>query len=179
MKSWIWFLLAGLLSIAFGIYVLGNTVVASIAVTAVTGAFLLIAGGVQVVAGFGAEGTGNKALAILLGALMLFLGWSFLSNPLEGMISLTVLITVLLLASGLTRILLSFQAKGTGLFWPILISGAVSLLLAAVILMNFGAASLSLLGILLGIELLTNGVGLTFLSLFFRNLPVDAAQKPE
>jgi hypothetical protein len=41
--------------------------------------------------------------------------------------------------------------------------------------MNFQTATLSLLGILLGVELLTNGVGLTFLSFFMRNNP-DAVQ---
>ena len=49
MSDWIkWFLL-GLLSIAFGVFALGNAIAASVAVTVVTGVLLLIAGALQVV----------------------------------------------------------------------------------------------------------------------------------
>ena len=52
-----------------------------------------------------------------------------------------------------------------------LISGALSILLAGYILANFARASVNLLGILLGIELLFNGAGLIVLAFFLRTHP--------
>jgi uncharacterized membrane protein HdeD (DUF308 family) len=168
MKDWLKWLLLGLLSVAFGIYVLGNTVVASIAVTAFVGVLFLISGAAQVVAGFSAESTWTKIMTIALGVLMGLLGTSFLVNPLEGVVSLSLLVVILLAASGVVRLIFAFRMKDTAYFWPMLISGALSVLLAGYILANFAAVSTQLLGILLGIELIFNGAGLVVLGFFVR-----------
>jgi len=54
------------------------------------------------------------------------------------------------------------------MFWPMLLSGALSVLLAGYILANFFDIAPQLLGILLGVELLFNGAGLVALALFLR-----------
>lgn len=172
MSEWLkWFLL-GILSIIFGVIVLGAPIMASLAVTTLTGVLLLVSGGFQVAGGFTAEGAGNKILSILMGAIMLFLGWSFLKNPLEGTLTLSTVVLILFAAGGIARIILAFQMRGTGFFWPTMITGILSLGLAAVIWMNSAAEPdtlLALLGILLGIEMLFNGFGLIFMSLFIRS----------
>jgi len=172
MSDWIKWLLLGLLSIAFGIFVLGAPVVASVAVTVVTGVLLLIAGAMQIVGGFTVEGTGNKILSLIMGAVMLFLGWSFLDHPLQGTVTLATVMLILFMAGGIARIILSFQMKGTQFFWPTMISGILSIVLAGVI-WSYAAAEpgvlLQLLGILLGIEMLFNGFGLVFMAFFVRN----------
>jgi uncharacterized membrane protein HdeD (DUF308 family) len=107
-----WILL-GLLTIVFGVVVLGNTVVASLAIATLTGTMLLAGGIMQFIGGFSVEGMGAKAFTWLTGAMMAFLGWSFLSHPLAGMISLSVLILILLAAGGIARIIYSFRMRGT------------------------------------------------------------------
>ena len=170
MSDWVKWLLMGLLSIVFGIFVLGAPIVASVAVTVVTGALLLISGVLQVVGGFSVEGTGNKILAFIMGAVVLFLGWSFLAHPLQGVLTLATVVMILFIAGGLARIILSFQMRGTQYFWPTLISGLLSLALAAYIMANASVGlALSLLGILLGIEMLFNGFGLIFMAFFVKN----------
>ncbi|WP_099827735.1 HdeD family acid-resistance protein [Oceaniglobus indicus] len=168
MKDWLKWLILGVLSIVFGLFALGNAVAASLAVTTVTGILFLVAGGFQVAAGWVQEGAGHKTLSIVLGLLMILIGLSFVINPLEGTISLAMLVTILIAASGITRLIFAFRMKQTRYFWPMLISGAVSALLAGYIVANFGVASISLLGILLGIELLFNGIGLTILAFFMK-----------
>lgn len=163
-----WILL-GLLMMVFGAVVLGNTVVASLAIATLTGVLLLAGGVLQVIGGFSVEGLGGKVFVWLLGAMMVFLGWSFLAHPLAGVISLSMLILLLLVAGGIVRIIFSFRMSGTPFFWPMLISGALSLGLAGVIWINFNAepaSMFSLLGILLGIEMLFDGLGLIFMGLF-------------
>ncbi|MAC79480.1 MAG: hypothetical protein CML66_15620 [Rhodobacteraceae bacterium] len=170
MKEWVKWLILGILSVVFGVIVLGNAVAASLALTTITGVLFLVAGGFQVVAGFSVEGTGHKIFAFVLGALMVILGLSFITNPLEGTISLALLVLILLAASGVVRIMFAWRMKETRFFWPMLISGAVSVLLAAYILANFAAAAPQLLGILLGIELLFNGFGLVVVAFFIRTI---------
>ncbi|UWR03066.1 DUF308 domain-containing protein [Ruegeria conchae] len=174
MSDWVKWLLLGLLSIAFGVFVLGAPVVASVAVTVVTGVLLLIAGGLQIVGGFTVEGTGNKILSLIMGAVMLFLGWSFLDHPLQGTLTLATVVLILFMAGGIARIILSFQMKGTQFFWPTMISGILSIILAGIIWSYVGQepqALLSILGIFLGIEMLFNGFGLVFMAFFVKNAP--------
>lgn len=163
--------LLGLLTILFGVIVLGNTVVASLAIATLTGALLLAGGILQFIGGLSIEGMGGKLFAWVMGAMMAFLGWSFLAHPLAGVISLSMLVLILLAASGIVRIIFSFRMSGTAFFWPMLISGAMSLVLAGVIWANFNAepaSMLSLLGILLGIEMLFDGIGLVFMGMFVK-----------
>lgn len=169
MKDWIKWLLLGLASIAFGVFALGNAVLASLAVTTITGALFLIIGAFQLVSAVtSTESTGSRAFNGVLGALMALLGLSFLFNPLEGVVSLAMLVLILLAVSGIVRIFLASRMRSTRYFWAMLISGALSLFLAAYILVNFATVALPLLGILLGIELLFNGVGLVVLAFFVR-----------
>lgn len=105
-----WFL-AGLVLLACGVVVLGNAVTVSVAMITFTSVLLLLGGGVQIAVGFWTEGGGNRLLAWTLGGLTLLLGWFFLANPLEGVLSLTTLILLLLVATGLVQIVFSFLRR--------------------------------------------------------------------
>jgi uncharacterized membrane protein HdeD (DUF308 family) len=168
MKLWVKWLILGILSILFGLFVLANPVAASFAVTVVAGSLFLLMGIVQVVAGFGADDRSSKLLGIGLGVLMTLLGASLLFQPLQGIISLATLATIMIGANGAIRLISGFQMRETPLFWPMLISGAVSVLLAGYIVANFFEIAPQLLGVLLGIELLFNGAGLLALAFFLR-----------
>jgi uncharacterized membrane protein HdeD (DUF308 family) len=154
----------------FGIYVLGNAVAASMAVATITGVLLLIAGGFQFIGGFSVEGLVSKIFALAMGALMLVLGASFVFNPLEGVVSLTLLVLILLAVSGIVRMAFAWQMRETPFFWAMLISGALSVFLAGYILVNFATVGPSVLGILLGIEMVFNGAGLIVMALFVRTV---------
>jgi len=168
MKLWTKWLIAGILSILFGIFVLANPIAASVGVTILAGITFLLIGSIQVFAGFGSDETGSKVMGIGLGVLMLLLGISLVANPLEGILSLATVATIIIGANGLLRIMTSWQMRQTPLFWPMLLSGAVSILLAGYIIANFFEVAPQLLGILFGIELLFNGAGLIALALFLR-----------
>ena len=168
MKLWVRWLIIGILSILFGIFVLANPVAASFAVTVVAGTLFIVSGGVQIWAGFTADDGSSKLLGIGLGILMLLLGISLVFQPLQGIISLATLATILIGLNGVLRLISGWQMRDTPLFWPMLISGALSVLLAGYIIANFFDIAPQLLGILLGIELLFNGSGLIALALFLR-----------
>jgi uncharacterized membrane protein HdeD (DUF308 family) len=164
MKDWLKWTLLGVLSVIFGIYVLGNAFLASVVVTAVVGVLLLVSGGFQIVAGVMSEGAGAKIFGVLLGVLVAYVGISFMSNPLEGVLSLTMVLLILFAASGIIRLFFASRMRETPYFWPMLITGALSLFLAIYLFSQFDNPQIaSLIGILMGIELLFNGFGLIIL----------------
>ena len=169
MKEWRSWFLMGLLSVLFGAVVLASPYVASLAITTVTGVLMIVAGGFQIVGGFSVEGLGTRLLTWLMGLILVILGWSFLSNPLAGVLTLATVVLILLAAGGIVRIVLAFRMRRTRFFWPTLLAGAVSLLLALYVWANPGLA-LAILGVLLGVELVVNGVGLIFMGLFLRSI---------
>ena len=170
MKTWTKWLIVGILSIVFGLFVLANPVAASLAVTTLAGILFAVTGVFQVIAGFSEPGGFGKFAGIALGVLLVLLGLSLLFNPFEGVISLTLMVLILYAANGVMRLIAAYQMKQTPFFWPMLISGALSVLLAGYVFANFAEVAPSLLGILLGIELLFNGAGLIVLAFFLKTV---------
>lgn len=168
MQKWMKWLIAGVLSIAFGLFVLANPLAASLAIEQVVGFLFLVIGGVQVYAALQEERFASRAGSLLLGALGLLLGVAFLIRPLEGVLSLVTMVIALLAASGVVRLVLAYRMKNTRFFWAMLISGALSVLLALYLIANFGAISTSLLGILMGIEMILDGFAMIVLALVAR-----------
>lgn len=125
MTTWVKWLVLGLVTAAFGLFALGNAVAASIAVTLVTGMLFIIAGAGEIVVSFGEAGAGHKILGLLLGVIMVLLGISFISNPLEGTVSLALVVTILIAAGGAIRLFLAFAMRQTPFFWTMLLSGAL------------------------------------------------------
>ncbi|PTQ74940.1 HdeD family acid-resistance protein [Celeribacter persicus] len=168
MTNWKIWVGIGVLTFLFGLLALGNAVVASLAITIMLGTLFAIAGVAQLWAGFSGAVHDNRIFALLWGLLSLLIGVSFIANPVEGTVSLTMVVTGFLLASGVIRLLMAWRMRESRLFWTLLLSGAVTVFLAGYIMSDFAAISLSLLGILLGVELLVDGAGLVGFGLFLR-----------
>ncbi|SFK10387.1 HdeD family acid-resistance protein [Celeribacter neptunius] len=170
MTNWKTWVSIGALSFVFGLLALGNTIVASLAVTILLGTVFAIAGAAKLWAGFSAEASQEHRLfSLLWGLVSLMIGVSFIANPVEGTVSLTIVVTGFLLASGVIRLMMAWRMRETGYFWMLLFSGAATVLLGSYIVAYFAAISLSLLGLLLGIDLLVDGMGLIGFGLFLRN----------
>jgi uncharacterized membrane protein HdeD (DUF308 family) len=176
MADWLKWTLLGALSIVFGILALNYAALTSLSVTVLVGAFFIVAGIAQAVAGFGEEGGGAKALSILLGVVMAVLGASFLVNPFAGTVSLSILVTALIAASGVLRLIHAWDVRGTSTFWMMGVAGVASLVLAAFVLLN-PQVTVILLGIVLGVELLVNGLALVALGLHKRGRRRDEAPR--
>ncbi|MEM0938062.1 MAG: DUF308 domain-containing protein [Pseudomonadota bacterium] len=178
MSDWFKWMLLGVLSAIFGVLVLNHAIIFSLAITTVVGALFLVSGIIQALAGFWDEGVSSKALSIVLGVVMALIGLSFLTDPLSGTLSLALLVTILIAAGGILRLMFALRMKGSPVFWAMILSGIVSLGLAVYILLN-PALGVVLLGTLLGVELIFNGVGLVTLGLWKRTHPMVKPDAPE
>lgn len=169
MGSWLIWLVIGLVFILGGIVSLLNPFAATVTAEQIA-AWLFVFGGIaQVVAAFRAEGWGARILNIILALAYLWLGVSLLANPLAGILTLTVLAAIMFLVNGILKVALAFTLRGTGVFWPVLISGAISVILAVMVFTNFPQSAAILLGTLLAVELLSSGVMIVFYAFALRD----------
>jgi uncharacterized membrane protein HdeD (DUF308 family) len=135
---------------------------ASIAVTLIVGWTFLFAGLINLWAALASSE--DRVAHGVFAALGLLIGMGILVNPLAGLVSLTVLVGILFLLSGGVRLALAWMLRDRPGFWLVLISGALSVLLGGAIMANLGGAASSILGILLGLELIFAGFGLWMLA---------------
>jgi uncharacterized membrane protein HdeD (DUF308 family) len=175
MNTWVLLLIAGLIALVGGIIALLNPLAATITAVMLTGWILVIVGVIEVIGVFSATGWGARLLSLVLGVLTVILGLYILANPLISTLALTWLAGILFLATGVTKIFLSFGLRGTGYLWVVLLSGIVSVALGIMVLSNFPYSAATILGILLAVELISTGIANIALALRLRETGPQAA----
>lgn len=157
-KRTAWDVILGLVLVVAGIFLLGNAVFATAVSVFVIGWTTLFSGVVLLAASFFRIKSGGFLSAVLGGAILAVIGLFILRNPVVGAVALTLGAGVTFFVSGLTRMAWAFNAeKGRLLF---IISGLISLGLGFYVLFNLGSATLVLLGTLLGIQTVLEGLSL-------------------
>jgi uncharacterized membrane protein HdeD (DUF308 family) len=154
-----WIVALGIVYVVAGFIALGSVVTATVASVFVVGIMMLVAGVAEVINAFQVKTWGRFLLWLLLGVLYIVAGLLTFENPLLAAALLTLLLGVSLVASGIMRLLLAFSMKeATPWIW-VALSGVITFLLGLVILAHWPVASLYVLGIFLGIDLVIVGAG--------------------
>jgi uncharacterized membrane protein HdeD (DUF308 family) len=175
MTNWILWLLIGVITILGGIFALANPFAATLAATTLAAWVFIITGVMQVVGVFQTEGWGARIWGLILALAFLWLGISILGNPLQGVISLTLVAGLMFIATGIAKIIFAFRIRGSGYFVWAILSGLVSLVLGIMVFTNFPYSAAVVLGILLAVELISSGVTLVTFALLLRNNPLARA----
>ncbi|HUG60774.1 MAG TPA: DUF308 domain-containing protein [Methylomirabilota bacterium] len=168
MNSWLWWLVGGAVSVLGGVLALSNPLGATMAAERIAGWFFILAGALQIFSAFREKAVTSTVWAALVGAAVLFVGVALLANPLEGVISLTLLVAILLAVTGVAKILMALRMRGSVHFWVVLGSGLLSIVLAVMIFTNFPQSAAVILGLFLAVELLSNGAAMIALGLLRR-----------
>jgi uncharacterized membrane protein HdeD (DUF308 family) len=150
--------LLGLGLIVAGLVVLGDIAFATIVSTIFIGATAMAAGVFEIGHAFWTKGWGGFAWQILLGALYVAFGLVLLTQPVIGAFILTYTLGLVLAVSGVVRVLIGIRHwRDTG--WLMLLSGMFGIVAGLIILTGFPASGVWVLGLLLGIDLLSHGAG--------------------
>ena len=99
---------------------------------------------------------GGFALHFLVGALYFIVGGMFMMNPMEGSMSLTLLLGIFYVLLGVFRLAYSLSFKTPQWGWG-LFNGIISLLLGILIMASWPASSFYIIGLFVGIDLLFCG----------------------
>ncbi|MCX7888523.1 MAG: DUF308 domain-containing protein [Rhodobacteraceae bacterium] len=151
-------IIVGALSVLAGLYAIFNPMPATLAAVLIAGWAFLVLGVLQIVAVFRIEGWGGRIWALILGLIMVLVGVRIIGDPVMGALTLTWVLAILFLVSGIAKVILGLTYKGVEYRGLIVLSGIVSVVLAIMVFSNFPYSAAVILGILLGVELLSNGV---------------------
>lgn len=157
-SSWVVLVVLGVLSIIAGVLAILNPFPASLVVVKLAAWTFLIIGGLQIIEAFRATGWGGRIWALAIGLLGLTAGINLLAEPLAGMMSLTLVLAIVFVVSGIVKLMAGWQIRNSQYRMAILVSGAASILLGLMILSNFPISAVRSLGIILGVELISDGV---------------------
>lgn len=154
--NWLWFVVLGVALVVLGMIALGSTVVASLAVEMTFGVLLLIAGVGETFGSFWARRWSGFFLHLLSGLLSIVVGVMFLARPGAGLVALTLVVASLFLVGGTFKIVAAVGYRFAHWGWP-LISGLLDVILGVLILAEYPASALWVLGLFLGINLIFRG----------------------
>ncbi|HTI01597.1 MAG TPA: HdeD family acid-resistance protein [Acidisoma sp.] len=155
---WGWFVALGIIQIIIGIFCWIDVVAASLAGVLIIGA-LLVAGGVfQIVHAFAMRGWSGFLLYVLIGILYVVGGFLLMAEPIRGSLIITVVIAVLLIISGIARLIVAATHRHMPGLWLVVLSGIVSFAVGVLLYASLPWSSLWVLGTLIAIELVFHGI---------------------
>ncbi|MGX0879023.1 uncharacterized membrane protein HdeD (DUF308 family) [Roseovarius sp. MBR-154] len=146
MKNSILLLGIGALSLIGCIIALLNPLAATLTAELLIGYLLISIGALMLVSIFADDSWGSRLLSLVRGAAVLAIGVNLVSNPLQGVLQLTVVVACLMLFIGVLRIVFAFQMPTAGVKIMLILAGTVSLALGAMILTNFPISAAVVLG---------------------------------
>lgn len=162
------YIVMGVIALIGGAMAFANPMAASVAVVQIVAAVFLVMGVMQIWSSFQAPGFSGWDL--VFGVLQVLVGIVLFTDITGGMISLTLMVAILILLEGLFLCWLGWSMRPTGPWLWVLLSGVVSLVLAVMILTGLPASAASILGLLLGIDLVSNGVWMVMLGMAVRRM---------
>lgn len=158
--KWGWIVALGVVFLIAGIVALGSVVAATASAVMIVGIMMIMGGGAEIIAAFGVKEWGKFLLWLLLGVLYVAAGIIAILHPLQAATILTLMLGFALMIGGVLRGFLAFQMKDAGKPWGwVALSGAVSIFLGVLIVAQWPASSLFVLGMFLGIDLIFIGSG--------------------
>jgi uncharacterized membrane protein HdeD (DUF308 family) len=172
--KWIWLVVLGIALIVLGTILLGSPVITTLATVTVLGALILVVGVMEVVGAFWCQEWSGFFLALLSGILGVVLGLMLLGNPIQGGITLTILLASFLFVGGIFKVVAAIAHRFGGWGWP-LMSGAIDIVLGVMIWRELPMSGLTIIGLLVGISMIFRGVAWLMVGITLRQIPNPAA----
>jgi uncharacterized membrane protein HdeD (DUF308 family) len=169
---WKAYALQGAIAIIIGILAILAPFAATLATTIFFGWLFLIGGVLGIISAFRTREAPGFWANLALSVLGAILGILFLINPLSGAVTLTWILAVFFILSGVFNFAIAraFSAS-TGRFWVVVVSGVIDIALALMLILGLPMTAIWAIGLFVGISFLTSGFSLLFAALDARNNP--------
>jgi uncharacterized membrane protein HdeD (DUF308 family) len=169
-EHWMAFLIEGILLVILGLAAMIVPPLASLAVTIFLGWMFLISGIAGLVLTFWARKMPGFWWSLISAALAVVAGIILLAQPVQGTLTLTVVVGAYFLAEGVATIMYALEhRRELSERWAwLLVAGIMDLLIAAVIIAGLPGSALWAVGLLVGINLLFGGATLIGMALAAR-----------
>jgi uncharacterized membrane protein HdeD (DUF308 family) len=171
---WKFFMIEGVILGLLGLAAIILPQVASVAIEILIGWLVLMSGIVGLWSSFAMRHAPGFGWSLLSAAAGIVAGIVLLAWPLSGVVTLTLILSAFLCLEGIVSIFYALEHRRelSGRWGMLLLSGAVDLLLAGLILSGLPASAGWAIGVLVGINLLMGGIALITMALHARTVPI-------
>ncbi len=160
----LWYLLQGGLMVLTGVVAFLFPVFSSVAVVLMLGWLLIISGVFQAISLIGATNVPHFWLQLVSVALSVVIGILFLRHPGQGLLTLTMLLIVFFMVGGMAKVIFALTIRPFPNWGWVLASGIIGMLLAIYLWSRLPVTAAWLLGILVGIQLISEGAALGYMA---------------
>ena len=170
-EHWKAFLIEGILLVILGLAAIIVPPLASLAVTIFLGWLFLISGITGLVLTFWARQMPGFWWSLVSAALAIAAGIILLARPVQGTLTLTIVVGAYFLAEGIATIMYALEhRRELSQRWSwLLVAGLMDILIAIIIVAGLPDSALWAIGLLVGINLLFGGASLIGMALAARN----------
>jgi len=175
---WHLFLAQGVIMTILGVLAILWPQLSTVAVDVYVGWLFLLSGAVGLVTMFFAPSASAFFWSLLTAALSLFVGILLLWHPVEGAISLTLVLVAFFIAEGIFQIVasISYREAFPDSWGWMLGSGIADLILAGLIISGWPGTASWALGLVVGVNLISSGIAIIVVAVTGRRL-VRTAEK--
>jgi uncharacterized membrane protein HdeD (DUF308 family) len=159
----LWYLIQGILMVLGGILALAYPLFTSATVVLFLGWVLIITGLAQGISLIGAKNVPHFWLQLVSVVLAVIIGFLFVRDPGQALLTVTLLLIVFFMVEGISKIIFSLTIRPFPNWGWVLASGVIGVLLS-LFLLNNPAAAVWLLGLLIGVMLISEGTALGYLA---------------
>src|SRR3712207_794801 len=160
----LWYLIQGVLLITAGVLAIIYPILSSAAVVVLLGWLLIISGVVQGLSLIGARHVPHFWLQLISVILAVLIGFLFLRDPAQGMATITLLLIVFFMIEGISKVVFALTIRPFPNWGWVLASGLVGIVLALILWANLPVTALWLVGVLLGLQLISVGAAIAYLA---------------
>jgi uncharacterized membrane protein HdeD (DUF308 family) len=162
------YLAQGVLMVVLGVVALAYPLITTVALVETLGWLLILHGLLQAVGVIGAKDVPYFWLELVSAVLAGVVGLLLLSQPVEGVLVLSLLLIVFLASSGMARVVFALTIRPLPQWGWLLLSGIMGILLAFVLWSMLPEVAGWLVGVLLGVHFIAEGAALAAFSLALR-----------
>jgi uncharacterized membrane protein HdeD (DUF308 family) len=160
----LWYLLQGVLMVIAGFVALLFPVFSSVTVVLMLGWLLIFSGAFQAISLIGATNVPHFWLQLVSVTLSALIGTLFVRNPGEGLITLTLLLIVFFMVGGMAKVIFALTIRPFPNWGWVLASGAIGVLLSIYLWSSLPVTAVWLLGVLVGIQLISEGSAMAYMA---------------
>lgn len=160
----LWYLVQGVLLAVAGVFAILYPIISSVAVIVLLGWLLIASGVLQGISLIGARHVPHFWLQLISFVLSVLIGFLFLRDPEQGLMTVTLLLIVFFMAEGLSKIVFALTIRPFPNWGWVLASGLVGIVLSLILWASMPVTAVWLIGLLLGIELVSIGAAMAYLA---------------
>jgi len=171
-QHWKVFLFEGILLVVLGIAAILVPALASLAITIFLGWMFLISGVAGLIATFWARSMPGFWWSLISAALGVLAGLILLARPMQGVLTLTIVVGAYFIAEGVATIMYALQHRSelTGRWSWLLVAGLMDIVIAFFIIAGLPGSAEWAIGLLVGLNLMFGGASLIGMAWAARNI---------